>query len=117
MIYIKNCPICTCELSLSEETSSLHKNSIYSCRAFTKNHMYSLLLSEDSKILKFKLRLTNDDDSKITCKIHYDSGYSEVWTGISFNLSDRININHIIELDFSNIEKIKKKLKTYMLFS
>lgn len=47
-------------------------------------------------------------------KIHYDEGYSEVWT---WNDLPRVRINQVVYTDFSNLDKLKDKIKTLLLFA
>lgn len=61
-----------------------------------------------------KLRVAFDSD-RLHLKIHYDLSYSEVWA--KNNTTQRIKINHIISPDFSNIEKLKDKIRMLLVFS
>lgn len=47
-------------------------------------------------------------------KVHYDDGYSEVWT---WNDLPRLKINQVVYTDFSDITKLKDKIKTLLLFA
>lgn len=51
---------------------------------------------------------------RLHLKIHYDDKYSEVWA--KANSPHRIRINQIVTPDFSNIEKLKNKIKTLLVF-
>jgi hypothetical protein len=62
-----------------------------------------------------KLRIRFQDGNERLClKVHYDENYSEVWTGAK---SERLRINQIIEPNFQDIEKLKNKLRTILVFS
>jgi hypothetical protein len=47
-------------------------------------------------------------------KVHYDEGYSEVWT---WHNSPRTRINQVVYTDFSDVPKLKDKIKTLLLFA
>jgi hypothetical protein len=53
-------------------------------------------------------------DDELHLKVHYDEKYSQVW---SSSKSERIKIDQIIIPDFMNIEKLKNKIKTILVFS
>jgi hypothetical protein len=82
----------------------------YNCYALY--HALSLRIKDDQTI-KLKLRFTFSRE-EVFLKIHYDIGYSEVW---SDNAQQRLKINLIVPLDFSNIEKLKNKIKTLLIFA
>ncbi len=52
---------------------------------------------------------------RLHLKIHYDEKYSEVWAKV--NSPNRIKINQIVVPDFSNIEKLKDKIRMLLVFS
>lgn len=60
-----------------------------------------------------KLRLAFYKE-RLHLKIHYDDKYSEVWAKV--NSPHRIRINQIVTPDFSNIDKLKNKIKTLLVF-
>lgn len=51
---------------------------------------------------------------KLHLKIHYDDKYSEVWGKI--NSPHRLRINQIVVPNFSDIDKLKNKIKTLLVF-
>lgn len=61
-----------------------------------------------------KIRVGFRGKEKLFLKVHYDEGYSEVWT---WHISSRLKINQIVYTDFSNIVKLKDKIKTLLLFA
>lgn len=66
------------------------------------------------KMTKMRIRFTEVDGSSLRLKMHYDKGYSEVWTVA--NSPNRIRINSIVIPDFDDIPKLKNKIKTYLIF-
>jgi predicted SAM-dependent methyltransferase len=67
----------------------------------------------DTKTLA-KLRIAFDNE-RLHLKVHYDQKYSEVWS--KNNSSHRIKINHIIAPDFTDLEKLKNKIRMLLVFS
>jgi hypothetical protein len=51
---------------------------------------------------------------RLHLKVHYDEKYSEVWGKV--NSPHRIRINQIVAPDFSNLDKLKNKIKTLLVF-
>lgn len=51
---------------------------------------------------------------RLFLKVHYDDKYTEVWG--KNNSPDRIRINQIVSPDFANIDKLKTKIKTMLVF-
>lgn len=82
----------------------------YTCRQ--DDHMLSYRVQNNSMI-KLRIRF-GEGDSKLHLKVHYDEGYSEVW---KFSKSvNRIRINKIVVPDFTDIEKLKNKIKMCLVF-
>jgi len=88
----------------------------YSCRNDLDTHMY-IHRAKNEQILQLKIRITEADGTKICCKMYYDQCCAEVWTGNSNDKSNRVKIDQVFDIDFSDLEKLKKKIKMYMLFS
>lgn len=51
---------------------------------------------------------------RLFLKVHYDDKYTEVWA--KNNSVHRNRINMIVVPDFSNIDKLKNKIKTLLVF-
>lgn len=103
------CPICDKELSVEEYDG--YKD--YHCRSRFDHH-YGVRIKDD-EILKVKVRLTDEDGSCIFFKINYDEKVTQVWT--LMNQVNRVAVPHIFEPDFTDLSKLKLKMKTYLLFS
>lgn len=63
------------------------------------------------KMIKLRLAFYKE---RLHLKIHYDQKYSEVWGKV--NSSHRVRINQIIVPDFSDLNKLKNKIKTLLVF-
>ena len=105
-----SCPICKKSLTVKMNTTD------YICRD-DRNHVY-IQRVEDNKITIIKIRLIEVDGSKMFCKIRYDKNISEVWIANNDNISNqRVQINHALDTDLADLDKLKQKLRTYILFS
>lgn len=76
------------------------------------DHHFSWRLMNDS-LAKLRIRFQTGSE-RLCLKVHYDEKYSEVWTG---GKSERIRINQIIIPNFEDIEKLKNKIRTILVFS
>lgn len=107
---MKNCPICQREMI--KETNKI-KYEDFICRNEADDHVYIHRI-KDNQIAQLKIRLTEINGSKMYVKIYYDQGRSELWTRSD---QERIKIDFAFDPDFSDMEKFKKKIQTYFLFS
>lgn len=106
------CPICQRELSrVSDETQI---ESIYGCTNRPKDsitdHYYGYKILGD-ELISSKVRIGN-----LVIQILYREGISKVWT-FGAEESKKVKINFILEPDFSDLEKIKRKIRTLLTFS
>jgi hypothetical protein len=108
------CPICLRALTESHKISYID----YHCHPPVKGHHYAERIKDD-QTLRMKIRLTEEgsgpDLPHMYLHIHYDDGYSEIWTNPG--QTDRIRIHHIFVPDFTNLNALKSKLQTYIIFS
>jgi hypothetical protein len=63
---------------------------------------------------KMRIRLTDEDGLSLRLKMHYDLGYSEVWSKAN---APRIKINQIIVPNFNQLDVLKNKIKILLTFS
>ena len=75
------------------------------------DHEFSIRV-KDETVRILRLRLINHPE-RLSIKVYYDEGHSEVWTRTG---SQRFIINQIVLLDFSDIEKLKNKLRFLLTF-
>ncbi len=111
------CPICQSEM-VYDYGKIIYQD--FSCRKDLDSHIYLYRyykekLDYTNHISELKFRLSDPDGSKLYTKIYYDQNRSEVWTKTNDN--KRVNIPKVISLDFSDLDKLKCKIKTYLLFS
>lgn len=105
------CPICQDELK--PDPSRQHTD--YACYGGDDgNHLY-IHRVKDEQITKIKVRLMEPGGEKLYFKINYDHGFSEIWT--KANDTNRNRIDSIFDPDFSDVEKLKTKIRTYLVFS
>lgn len=69
---------------------------------------------KDNSLLKLRIRF-EDKKERLCLKIHYDEKYSEVWT--KSKSTNRIRINQIVVPDFMDIERLKNKIRTLLVFA
>jgi hypothetical protein len=83
---------------------------------------HSCILVRSGHILTFRIKghqmiklrvFFNDGHERLGLKVHYDEGYSEVW---SYSNSKKIRINQIVIPDFMDIEKLKNRIRTCLVF-
>ena len=108
-MHLHTCPICKKELTQEHKIAYID----YHCYPPAVDHHYVKRIKND-QILKIKIRL-EDKEQRIYLKVNFDDGNSQIWT--KANGGDRVNIDYVIEPDFSDLKLLKKKLQTYILFS
>lgn len=106
------CPICQRELS--RVSNEIQFESTYGCTNRPNDdmidHYYGYRVSGD-ELISSKIRIGN-----LVLQIMYEEGISRVWT-LGTEESKKVKINYILEPDFSDLEKIKRKIKTLLTFS
>jgi hypothetical protein len=104
------CSVCHKELALEDKTT--HKD--YICSG-SEDHHYSIRI-KDGVISKLRVRFDNDKD-RMVLKVHYDEGYSEVWSQATYSSEGKIKLNQIVPTNFEDIPKLKNKIRTILVFS
>lgn len=105
------CPLC--HAPLTEDAPSTSGSIDYHCMR-ADDHYYAHRV-KNNEITKVKVRFTEFDGDRLTFKINYDQGTCQFWTQRSEH--NRTEIQTIFTPDFSDIDKLKTKIKTYMIFS
>jgi hypothetical protein len=105
------CPICQQPTFVDKQEKS---HADYICRTDQDQHVY-MYRFKNNEVSQLKVRITEPDGSKLYFKVLYDQDRSEVWT--KTNDHERINIGKAFVPDFSDLDKLKGKLKMYLLFS
>jgi hypothetical protein len=101
------CLICNADM----EIHHMIKYVDYFCPKVANGHALTIRI-KDHKMIKLRV-FFNDGIERLGLKVHYDEGYSEVWT--YFN-SKKIRINQIVIPDFIDIEKLKNRIRTCLVF-
>jgi hypothetical protein len=115
----KKCPICDSLMELTIKQFSITVNHTteeiisgieFDCRK--DDHLFSTRII-GSKTQKVKVRVGNQRDKSYYMMVHFDEGYTNVW----IDDGKKIKIQSTAIQDFSDIEKIKRKIQTYIVFS
>jgi len=114
----KFCAICNKKMLFENKIKYVD----YIC--ISEEHMYSIRFAEDTftnavNLTKMKVRLGSKRAYNYMLKINYDDGNSEVWVNNGDKLEEipKTRINQTFTPDLSNVEKIKNKIKTWLVFS
>lgn len=101
------CLVCNKEMEVSHKIAFID----HYCNR-TDHHHFSWRI-KDNKLIKLRIRF-EDGKERLCLKVHYDEGYSEVWSRTKSG--NRIRINQIIVPDFVDIDKLKNKIRTILVF-
>lgn len=105
------CPIC--QRKMTKEDKIKYKD--YYCSPVQSDHHYSV--REVKKIeTKIKIRLS-DSNGNLYLLVNYVEGFLQVWTKADIPHEQRTQINQIFYPDFTQIEKLRAKIRTYLTFS
>lgn len=104
------CPICQKPLKIDSET---YFN--ISCRS-RSDHYYVVNTSKSGKKIELRFRIN------LLCAIvSYAEGITKIWSAKEYyNSSITVTaavINEVIQIDFSDIPRLKEKLEKYIIFS
>lgn len=69
----------------------------------------------DHRMIKLRIRLSSGSE-RLVLKVHYDEGYSEVWSKSDQSIEDRIRVNQIIVPNFEDLDILRNKIKTALVF-
>lgn len=115
------CPIC--HLEMVEENRLKYID--YYCKNKTDEHSYGARYVHNV-LTKVKIRFKEPNRDKFYIKFHYDQDFMEVWStkyqgtpepGTDFKPSIRTPIAGTIVPDYTDIDKFKQKIRTYLIFS
>lgn len=102
------CPICQATLKIDKFNNIIEEK----CIANIEDHFYCTRSSKNDFISKQKIRL-KDNEHNLVIVINHDQQTCEVWRDDD---SKKISVPISFQADFSDLEKIKQKIKTYLLF-
>jgi hypothetical protein len=105
------CPICQIKLTYYGASD----NTDYECYPPAVDHHYAERVVENkTAIIKIRLGSIND---RIAIRINYNKNLTEVWRVGPPATSKKTIINHTFVPDFSDLNKLRDKIRTYVLFS
>lgn len=105
------CPICQRKLTKDDKIKYVD----YHCSPVKEDHHY-IVRERKGVQLKVKIRLS-DAVGHVYLKINFDEGYLQAWTKPGTEGEDRTRVDQIFYPDFTQIEKLREKIRTYLLFS
>lgn len=114
------CPICNALLEKDSIFELDNDIEDYYCR-LNDDHFYGKRIGIGSvkdcsdNILNIKVRFTDENDNDLYLSVNFDKQISEVWS--EPDSKNKVQIDQMIIPDFSNIDKIKQKIKTCLTFS
>lgn len=112
------CPVCSATLVKEDKLKYID----YYCKHNRDDHSYGIRYVKD-ELTKVKVRFREPNKDKLYIKFHYDLGHMEVWgiknhpENVDPDVPVRITIAGTFIPDFSDVEKLKQKIKTYLIFS
>jgi hypothetical protein len=106
----KNCPICNnpLEPSYKDQEFFFTDRRCATSKSISEHFYIERLLNSTNEIVKMKLRIDNT-----FLKINYDTKTTQMWE-IDKEI---VSVDGIFEPDFSDIDKLKRKIKTLLTFS
>ena len=109
-----SCPVCNQEMRKedADAQSTAYSYEEFACRQ-DSHFVMSRLVKEE--LVKIKVRFTEPSGEKLFLKIEYDKGMCEVWGKTSSN--DHVVIPHTFTPDFSDLTRLKQKIRTYLVLS
>jgi ribosomal protein L32E len=102
-----NCLVCNKVMQSNHQIAYID----YSCHRQDDHHFSWRIVH--GNLAKLRIRF-KDGSERLVLKIHYDEDYSEVWTMPD---SVRLKVNQIIIPNFEDVEKLKNKIRTILVFS
>lgn len=106
-----HCPICQKEMTMEHKIKFID----YFCSPPQADHHYSARYADD-KLAKVKVRLTDVKRREtLFFKVDYIEGNTLVWT--TPNDIKRVVIPQTFIPDFNQLDKLRAKIRTYLVFS
>lgn len=107
------CPICNKITKADIEPSDKVNVKDYVCRNSVDTHFYVCRIV-DEIITQLKVRFNDDKGTPLFFKILYDKKRTEIWTEVNGN---KVQLDKILTPNFSDLDKLRDKLKLYLLVS
>jgi len=102
------CPICNKKLTVQ----LMIQYNDYFCNAAKDHHFSERVVGEERKMVKFRV---SSGKQRLYCKFDYGNGYSEIWEGAEN--ANRVRVEQVFEPNYSSVEGLVSKLRTYLVFS
>jgi hypothetical protein len=99
------------KLAYEDHTCNTEKDHQLSLRIVNDFWMDGSIQMKTPKMTKIRIAFYKE---RLHLKVHYDDKYSEVWGKV--NSPSRIRINQIVVPNFTDIDKLKNKIKTLLVF-
>ncbi len=103
------CLICGHEMKSRDKVTHLD----YVCNGFDDHHLSWRMVGDNLSKLRIRFQ---DEHERLCLQIYYDDKYSEVWSKPGTDTDHRIKVNQIIVPDFTDLEKLKNKIRTILVF-
>lgn len=119
MTELHQCPICTKLLDKQDKIKYIDYHCMQDDHYFGERFVHQ-------ELTKVKIRFREPNQEKFYIKFHYDTDFTEVWSikpppdGMEvdeYTKPARIPISGTFVPDYTDIDKLKQKIKTYLLFS
>jgi hypothetical protein len=114
------CPICQREMKKEHRI----KHVDYHCFPVRRSHHYALRTTIVGDKIECKIRFKEANGDRIFLKVNYKDNYSEVWgdDGDDAGTDDvspppRTRIEQIVDLNFDDLDKLRNKIRTMLVFS
>lgn len=108
----RSCPICNANLQ-SAQANEARDDSARDYYCSRADHHYSeRIVGGDPTIMKVRV---NSGAHRMYFKIYVEEGYTEIWEGI--DSKDRVKVECVFKPDYSNLNTLVDKLRTYLVFS
>ena len=104
------CPICHEEMEMEHMITYID----FHCKHHRDHHFGKRLRQSDKELDRVKLRVTDSNGEKLYIQIYFQDGYCEVWKHNC--TTKRYRINHTFVPDYSNLDSIMNKIRTYLTF-
>ena len=99
------------KIAYEDHTCNQDSDHQLSLRIVQEDWMDGSIKMRTPKLSKLRLAFYKE---RLHLKIHYDNKYSEVWA--KANSPNRIKINQIVVPDFTDLAKLKNKIRMLLVF-
>lgn len=112
---MRKCKICDSEMLPLKKVIKNITYYDFKCHEELMSHLFIERVLND-KVIILKARLSSEEED-IVFKIDFDNPRIEIWSDTSSDFPDSIIINTAFNPDFSDLNKLKLKIKGLIVFS